>query len=606
MFKHFTPQKIIASFRQVYYTFSQTSRLVWSANHKLFILSLAVNIVSGLLVFPTFYVEKILVDALIQNVGNPLWQEALRTLALIFLLRITIGIAQTLFARLSGYLQYRLARLFAFHTDYMISRKMSELDMQTIEDPDFKNHFNKVEREGRRTWQLAQILSQLPNNFFGLLSAFSIIFFFKPWVAAVLFLLAIPEFITDAKYTRLEYELESQMTLKYRLLGSMNYYLQNARNFLEVKIMGLSPYFLDKAQKLSYEVNFEGMKIKAKREKTAFLAYLPQNIFAFFFSVFIGFQTIIRAITVGSAQMYLRVIFSFQGSLTAITGSFLGLYENYLYVTDLVWYLDLKPTMPNGSVSFPKKIWQGVEFKEVWFRYKEDQPWILKGINLFIKADENLAIVGENGAGKTTFIKLLCRLYDPQKGEITIDGINLKDYKREELWRNFSVLFQNFETYPFSARESIGYGDVSRLNEIDEISQSAKSASIHNFISSLPLGYENPLATEFDKGIDPSMGQWQRIGLSRVLFRKAQMVVLDEPTSNVDPKSEEDIFQKISKFAQKKMLILISHRFSTVRRADIICVMDKGKIIESGSHKDLMKQQGIYANLFELQAKSYK
>ncbi|MCX6724516.1 MAG: ABC transporter ATP-binding protein, partial [Candidatus Shapirobacteria bacterium] len=187
-----------------------------------------------------------------------------------------------------------------------------------------------------------------------------------------------------------------------------------------------------------------------------------------------------------------------------------------------------------------------------------------------------------------------------------IDGADLKEFNREKLWDNFAVLFQDFGNYPFTARESIGYGKIEEVNNLDLIINSAKKAVIHDFIDKLPLKYENPLSPELEKGIDPSRGQWQRIGLARVLARNAQISILDEPTSNVDPKAEEEIFNKISQFVKGKIIILISHRFSTVRRANKICVMDKGKIIEQGSHEELLKKKGVYAELFELQAKSYR
>jgi len=605
--KKLTPKKIVLGLQQVFFTFSQTARLVWSANPRLLLAAFGVNVLSGLLVFPTFYVEKLMIDALIQNVGNPLWQEAIKVLAVLFFLRITIGIFQSLFSRISGYIQYAVARVFSSHIDILLGQKMSELDAATIEDPNFKDRFNKVEREsGRRAWGLALPLSQIPNFFFGLLSAFSLLFFFKPIIALLIFVLAIPEFFVDARFTKLEYEFETKKTLRYRIWGYMNYYLTKARNYMEIKILNLSPYFLKKVREISREVYDEGLKIRRQRETAHFLTFLPQNIFAFFFSLYLGMQAIGKVITVGSAQMYLRAIYSFQGSLTGLVGAIIDLYENYLFVTDLIWFLNLKPVITPGGKHFPSKLKKGIELSNVWFKYKDDQEWILRGINLTIDARENLAIVGENGAGKTTLIKLLCRFYDPQQGEILIDGRNIKEFNRDELWKNLSVLFQNFEGFPFSGRESIGYGQIDEVENLELVTQSAKKSVIHEYISSLPLGYENPLASEFEKGIEPSMGQWQRIGLSRVLIRDAKVVILDEPTSNVDPRSEEQIFEKIIKFAQDKILILISHRFSTVRRADKICVMDKGKIIEEGTHQELMKKKGMYAELFELQAKSYR
>ena len=607
MIKPIKPQKIVTGLRQVIFTFRETERLVWSANPRLLILSFLVNTGSGLLIFPTFYLEKLTIDALIDNIGNPLWQEALKTLSLLFFYRVTIGIFQSVLARISSALQHRVARVFSAHVDLIMGKKMTDLDIETIEDPVFQDRFNKVEREsGRRSWGLAIPLGQIPNYFFGLASTVSILFLFNPLVAVFIFFLAIPEFLIDAKFTKKEYALETEMQPKYRRWGWMYYLLLRSKNFLELKILNLGPYFSEKISQISKEIFSKNFKLRQERETAHFLTFLPQNIFAFFFSIYLGYLTIIKIITVGSAQMYLRAIYSFQGNLTGLVGSFLELYENYLFVTDFVWFLNLQPKIAKGSKKFPAIIKDEIEFKNVWFRYKEDQPWVLSGINLKIKAKDNLAIVGENGAGKTTLIKLLCRFYDPQKGEILIDKVNITEFDRGDLWKNIGILFQNFEEFPFTARESIGYGRIQEVANLELIRNAAKKSAIDDYLNSLPLKYETPLDPDFDKGVRPSAGQWQRIGLARVLLRNAAILILDEPTSNVDPKSEEEIFEKIIKFAANKNLILISHRFSTVRRADKICVMDKGKIVEYGTHEELMKKKGIYAELFTLQAKSYQ
>lgn len=602
-----TPQRFVLGFHQVIYTFSQTARLVWSANPKLLALAFGVNVLGGLLIFPTFYLEKLTIDALIKNIGNPFWQEALRILALLFFLRVTIGVIQSGLMRLSGFFQFAIARIFSAHIDILFGQKMAGLDMETIEDSDFKDRFNKVEREsGRRAWGLAWPLTNLPNYFFGLVSTFSLLFFFNPLIALAIFILAIPEFFVDAKFAKLEYQFETEVTSKYRIWDRLFYYLVKTRNILETKILKLNPYFIKRIKKIQEEILKRGLQIRRQRETAHFLTYLPQNVLIFFFSLYFGLMAIWQKITVGSAEMYLRAAYSFQHNLTGLVGSFLELYENYLFVTDLVWFLNLKPVIRSGKKKFPEAIRRGIEFKNVCFRYKETQPWVLKDINLFIPAGEKLAIIGENGAGKTTLVKLLCRFYDPQKGEIFIDGINLKRIKRDHLWEKLAVLFQDFERYPFTARESIGYGKVEKVNSLALISQFAKKSAIHDYISSLPLKYENPLAADFEKGVEPSVGQWQRIGLARVLIREAQCVILDEPTSNVDPKSEEEIFRKLGTLVKGKILILISHRFSTVRRADRVVVVDKGRIVEAGTHQELMKKKGVYAQLFELQAKSYR
>lgn len=605
--KSLTPKSVFTGLQRAYFTFKETARLVWSASPWLLIGVFIINTLVGLLVFPTLYLEKLTIDALIKNIGNPFWQQALRILALLFFLRVTLGVLQSALSRISGYLRHGTAKIVSAHIDILMAEKMAELDIETIEEASFRDRLNKIEREsGRRAWGLAWSLANIPNFLFGLASTFFIVFFFNPLIAVMIFIFSLPEFFIDARFTRLEYDLQARVAPKYKRWGWMAYFLVRARSYLEARILNISPYFVKKMKQIREEIFTQELNLRRKRETAHFLTFLPQNALTFGFSLYFGLMAIWQRITVGSAEMYLRATYQFQGNLTGLIGAFIELYENYLFVTDLIWFLNLKPIIIKGKKKMPAKIKQGIKFQDVWFRYKENQPWILKGINLAISPGEPLAIIGENGAGKTTLVKLLCRFYDPQKGKILIDGENLRELNRHQLWKKISVLFQNFETYPFTARESIGYGKIERVENLQAITDSAKKAAIHDFISTLPLEYENPLSRDFEKGVELSLGQWQRVGLARVLLREADIAVLDEPTSNVDPKAEEEIFNKIQKLVGKKILILISHRFSTVRRATKICVIDRGKIIEEGTHKVLMKKKGLYAELFELQAKSYR
>ena len=381
------------------------------------------------------------------------------------------------------------------------------------------------------------------------------------------------------------------------------------RNYLELKILKLSEYLVNKLRKIQEQVLYEWYGLQKKRELSRFWSLLPLTIFELGISLWLLFLVIGKKGTIGSFEMFFRALRNAQANLTGLVSSFLEIYENYIYVSDLVWFLNLEPTIErsNRGMRLSKDEKYSVKLEHVWFKYREEQPWVVKDISFIVNPGERIALVGENGVGKSTLIKLIARFYDPQRGNVRIGSNNLNKINLADWRARLGVLFQEFETYPFSARETIGYGDVARINELTEIKEAARRTDIADFIESLPLGWENPLAPEFEKGVAPSIGQWQRFGISRMLFRKnADILIMDEPTSSVDPRAEEKIFNELLVKTEGKILIFVSQRFSTVRRADRILVMDKGRVVEEGTHEELMKKNGLYEELFTIQAKGYK
>ncbi|MCJ7792812.1 MAG: ABC transporter ATP-binding protein/permease [Candidatus Marinimicrobia bacterium] len=594
---------------QVWFVFFQILKLSWQVSPKLLVLTILTNTIVGLLIYPTLRLEKAFIDGLIQNIGSDFWGTAGKTVIFILFLRFIVAITQDILARAGGFFGNMMSGIFSTYITSLVAKKHIELDLKMIDNPEFQDKFSRIRREsGKRAWGMIWPLANTPMVLAGLASTIVIIFSFNPLVTLVILFLSIPVFWIDAKFIKEEYLYHTQTSPLHRIVGWLEHYLLTPRNILEVKLQRLGPPF-SKRMMETYNKIFSG-RLDLEKRKTVWgiVGLVPQNIFLLAVGVYLAFYVFASKLTVGSAEMILRAIGSFRGNLTGLVRNFFELYENYLYVNDLVWLLSLKTELvvDKKGRKLAKKLRQGIEFKNVWFRYTDKSPWILKGINLNINPQENIAIVGENGAGKTTLVKLLCRFYDPQKGEILLNGINLKKYSIEDFWQNLSVLFQDFEVYPFTAKESIAYGDMSKINRKDLIKKAAQKAKIDDFIESLKLKYQNPLDPQFEKGVRPSMGQWQRIGLARIFLKDSQIIILDEPTSHVDPKAEEEIFEEIITYAEKKILFLISHRFSTVRRADKIYVVDKGEVIEEGSHEKLMKLKGRYTQLFELQAKGYR
>jgi ABC-type multidrug transport system fused ATPase/permease subunit len=602
------PKITFSRFGQIYFTLKEIVKLSFKINPKLLISLLVLNTIWGLTSLPTFYLEKLLIDTLIEGVGAGIVAPIVRTLILLVLARFTIELIRNLLSSITRFQQSALTRYFSSELEVMMGKKMGELDMATIEDPEFRDKFNKIERESRRrAWALMVPLSDLPNYFAGFFSSFVVLVLLSPWIVVGVIVFSLPEFLISSRFIKKNYELHTKLSPSYRISGWLSYYLVQNRNFLELKILDLPGYLSNKLRRIQKQILGQQVALDKKRTNTQFLGYFPIVIFDIFVVIWTVFLVLAGEITVGSFQMYLRALNSIQSNMDGIMKSFTELYENYIYVVDLVWFLDLKPDIESDIEGEKLSSINSLEYKNVWFKYRDNSPWVLKDVDFKIEKGEKIAVVGENGAGKSTIIKLLGRFYDPSKGEVLVNGKKLEKLHTRHWRDNLAVLFQVFELYPFTAKEAIGYGDVKRINSEDEIKEAARKTGIDEFIEKLPLKYENPIAPEFEKGIMPSIGQWQRFGIARMLFRKnASVLVLDEPTSNVDPEAEEKIFKELVKITKGKILVFVTQRFSTVRIADRIFVVHKGTIVESGTHKELMDINGRYAKLYNLQAQAYK
>jgi ABC-type multidrug transport system fused ATPase/permease subunit len=559
---------------QLIFTFREVTKLAAKVNLKLLILIFVLNSFWGISAVPGFYLEKLVIDRLIEAVGNPNWRPLVVGIGILIALRLALELVRNVLSNVIGFLRHALSRYFDAELDVMMGKKLGELDLATIENSDFQNKFNKIQREsGRRVWGLMIPLSDIPNYLFGFISAVVILLLLHPLISVGVFIFSLPQFIIDQRFIRKDYQLHTKVSPLYRVWGWINYILVKSKNFMELKLLNLSDFLGMKLKKIQKEVLDQMYDLRKKRELSRFITYFPLVIFELVVSIWLISLVIVREITVGSFELYIRSLRSAQQNLTGLVSSFLEIYENYIFVTDLIWFLNLDPqiSLDSGEKRFLKKENYSIEFKDVWFRYKEYQPWAIKDMSFKIKPGERVAIVGENGAGKSTLIKVLARFYDPFKGKVFIGGDNLKKIKLMDWRENLAILFQGFERYPFSAKETIGYGDVKRLNKLDEIKDAAARTGMDKYIESLPLKYNNPLDPEFEKGVKPSIGQWQRLGISRMFFRKdAQILIMDEPTSSVDPEAEEKIFKELIKKAKGRILMFVTQRFSTVRLADRI------------------------------------
>lgn len=597
-----------SAIRQIRFILAQVARLLWDTDKKLLLLTIFSSAFSSTLIIPTVYLDKIFLDTLIQNIGKSSAVQAFNFIVLIVVARFFIQFFKDVLGLLDGYWSRMLNLKLNKLVETRLGEKYARITVGVIEDPEFKDRYNLIERESlSRLGRLASLFTDIPQFFTGMISSLVIFVFTQPFIVLVTLLTTIPSLLADRKFAHDGYEVDKAINPLHKLRGSYYYFLSRSRGYMELRLVGVYQYLVDKISGLWDEIIAKRFEFEKSRRLTNIVAGLPNDMFAYFLDGFFAFQALLGKITIGAAQANIRAISNFQNNFSSFTSSFIQLYENYLYVSDLVWFLNLEvPYYSQQGSPFVPAISGGIKFSDVWFKYPGSDNWILKGVNLTITPHENVALIGENGAGKTTLVKLLCGFYPPTKGGITIDGQDINGFYKPDYWLHLAVLFQDFETYFFSARESIGFGNISKINDLDYVRHYAKLADVDEWITSLPLGYENPLSRDLAKGIIPSGGQWQKIGIARTLAKDAPIIILDEPTSNVDPQAEEDIFNHILKLGKDKILVFISHRFSTVRRADKILLLENGVITEQGTHDQLLKHKGRYSQLFALQAKNYR
>jgi ATP-binding cassette subfamily B protein len=463
-----------------------------------------------------------------------------------------------------------------------------------------------MDNTGRSVWSLVIPMSTFPEIIFTIIATAIPIFSFQPLIIIPCIILALPNIMVGISASKEWHALSTEFSPKWRVWSALEDFAIKGRYLYENKILGHVEVLLNRRLKMSNE-NFQKRRaISTKYAKKRQVTQLPMALFQTGTKLYLYYLAISQVLTLGTAQITSSAIDRFIGNIGRLIRQANDVFQNYLFITDYQNFMALPEENQTLGNAIPVTLKEGIEFRDVWFKYDHSPNWILKGVSFKVDPKDNIAIVGENGAGKTTLIKLICRFYEPQKGEILLNGQNIKDFNIKDYRFHLSALFQDFAQYPFSVEDNIHFGDIVKKKTSRGIKNAAKLTGIVDFVKSLPLGFKNPLDKEFAGGVEPSKGLWQRVALARILYRDAHILILDEPTSNVDPESEEQIFADVLRVAKNKIVFLVSHRFSTVRKADKILVLEKGLAVEYGSHQNLIKQNGRYKELFSLQAQSYQ
>jgi ATP-binding cassette subfamily B protein len=580
---------------------------VWQVDRWLFLGSAAAASLPGIIPFINAYIYKLLIDQVVAVYGGARLNPGY--LILLLSCRFATLFLQDLANAASSYFDILTWTKFPTYLYQAVLSKLAGLDVGYFEDSNFKNRLEKVKET--YNWRVLNMISALfacLPSLCQFIIALGAITFLNPWLTLPILLVAVPAFINQTAYAKISWgvwEMNSENRKKFWYLSDL---LQGGISIKEIKIFQMAGTFLDELMAIYNKFVRENTQVLNKQFIFNALFSILQTVVYMGIEVFIVLRALARRITIGDITYYTTVLINFQSGVTSLFRNFTQIYDQSQYVGEMFTILDTVPLIPHPEQPVPvdPQKTPKIEFKNVTFIYPGSTQKALDRFTLTINPGQKIALVGENGAGKTTLIKLLARFYDVTSGEILINGTNIKEIDLSSWYKTLGVLFQDFIRYEYPLKENIHFGKAENVLEMKEIIRAAQASGASDVAKRLPKGYDQMLGKIFDGGIDLSAGQWQKVALARGFLRSAPVLILDEPTAAIDAKAEAEIFNKVEQLAKDKTVIIISHRFSTVRNADKIYVIDAGRIVESGNHNQLLVKNGIYASLFKLQAKAYR
>lgn len=583
--------------------------LVWESAPGWTMLGTALIVLQGILPLAALYLIKLIVDSVSSGAtasDKPAY--FMGTLTLIVLAGITALLASLSRSVATAVNEAQSAQV-SDHVQDILHSKSTEVDLEYYETPKYYDTLHRAQSDALfRPTRIVGGLFQVGQAAVSLLATAFLLISFSWVLTAALTLAAVPAALVRTKFAGETYRWQRSRTAKERYSWYLHWLLTGGDYAKEIRLFDLGPLFKSQYHDLRKVIRQERLKITFRRSAHDLLAQSLAVLIVFGSLAFIAYNTVQGILTLGDMVMYFGAIQQSQSFLGTLFTGLAGLYEDSLFLTNLDEFLGLSPKVgdPKNPKDVPYPMKEGIAFENVGFGYNGSREMVLKGINLLIRPGQVVALVGENGSGKTTLIKLLCRLYDPIVGRITIDGLDIRDYKTSDLRAEISVIFQDYARYNLPARENILFGCADHCAGMNDIIRASELSGADKVISRLEHGYDTVLGKWFEDGAELSIGEWQKIALARAFMRDAQIIILDEPTSALDARAEDEVFQKFKQLAVGRTAIIISHRLSTVKMADVIYFIKDGRIIESGSHDELVKKSGQYAQLFEVQARHYR
>jgi ATP-binding cassette subfamily B protein len=581
-------------------------KIVWESGPGVVIFGLISRLFSSVLPVVLLWITKLIIDGIVHAVSTG--QAVQRGFWWLVVAEFSLAVLNSVLIRTIDYSDSLLADKYTRHVSIRVMTHAASLDLQAYEDPVFYDRLERARVQATDRLVMIQAIGRLVQQAITTITLSVSIMLFSPWLMLLLIVGVVPAFLGESHFALLGYAKNFRQTPVRRQLDYLRVLGGSKEAAKELKLFGLRNFLSDRFTRLSDEIYDENVALSRRKLIAGSLLSVVGTMGYYSAYAFVIWRTVAGALSIGTLTFLTGAILQASSNIQQIFSTLAAIGDQALFLTDLMAFFEMKPTIrskPN-ALPAPRPIVRGVEFRDVCFSYPGNSRLVLDHVDFQLHPAERLALIGENGEGKTTIVKLMTRLYDPTEGQILLDGVDLRDYDLEDLHREIGVIFQDFMRYEMTARENIAVGRVEKIDDLELLRTAARKSLADQTIERLPHGYDQMLGRRFDQGVDLSGGEWQKVALARAYLRDAQLLILDEPTAALDARSEFEVFRRFSELTAGKMAIFISHRFSTVRAADRILVLANGKIAEEGTHDQLASLGGRYAEMFEMQASSYR
>jgi ATP-binding cassette, subfamily B, bacterial len=581
-------------------------KIVWDSGPAVVVFGLVSRLFSSVLPVVLLWITKLIIDGIVHAVSAH--QAVQHGFWWLVAAEFSLAVLNSVLIRTIDYSDSLLADKYTRHVSIRVMNHAAGLDLLTYEDPVFYDRLERARVQATDRLVMIQAIGRLVQQAITTVTLSVSIMLFSPWLMLLLIAGVVPAFLGESHFALLGYAKNFRQTPMRRQLDYLRVRGGSKEAAKELKLFGLRHFLRDRFTRLSDQIYKEDVALSRRKLVAGSVLSMIGTMGYYSAYVYVIWRTVAGELSIGTLTFLTGAIQQASSNIQQMFSTLAAIGDQALFLTDLMAFFEMKPTIrskPN-ALPAPRPIVRGITFQNVSFRYPGNSRLVLDRINFQLHPKERLALIGENGEGKTTVVKLMTRLYDPTEGEILLDGVDLREFEIEDLHREMGVIFQDFMRYEMTARENIAVGRVEEIDNLGLLKTASHKSMADGVIERLPLGYEQMLGRRFEQGVDLSGGEWQKVALARAYLRDAQILILDEPTAALDARSEFEVFRRFSELTAGKMALFISHRFSTVRAADRILVLANGKIAEEGTHDQLSSLGGRYAEMFEMQASSYR